>query len=409
MSDAPPTQRSKVSRAGLVELGAWAGVAVITVVLVQQRYVAAIADGGGTDLAIFLRGADHASSGNDVYDEPAYTYSPLLAWILVPIAGNAFAVEIWTAFCLACGLAAIALVVLTLRDRLPGWRAPVVAGVGVVTLYFSHVATIELFLGQVQFPLLALAAAAVFVGRRRPIVSGILLAVAALLKTWPAMLLLWLARRGQPGRWWGFAGAAATGALFLVAWWAIGGFDGPGRLVERTLHLREQRMGLYSVWYFAREGVPGADDPLAMADAPILGQVTSWVLAAAVVAGIVLVLRRPGDPSLAMWNLAGATILLLPDSHPFYRVLLLPALWVWLAIVLSSRRRREPLIVVAVLAAWWIVAFRNEIWQDGWVQFAEVAMTVLAFGTSVIFAARLPQDAARSGGPHQVVARTQPS
>jgi len=43
------------------------------------------------------------------------------------------------------------------------------------------------------------------------------------------------------------------------------------------------------------------------------------------------------------------------------------------------------------------------------VQFAEVAMTVLAFGTSVIFAARLPRDAARSGGPPQVVARTQPS
>jgi len=257
----------------------------------------------------------------------------------------------------------------------------------------------------------------VLVGRRWPIVSGVLLAVAALVKTWPALLLLWLARRGQPRRWWALAGASATAVALLVAWWIVDGVDGPGRLVERTLHLGEQRMGLYSVWYFAREGVPGTDDPLALADAPLLGQAISWVLAAVVIAGIVLVLRRPGDASLAMWNLAGATILLLPVSHPFYRVLMLPVLWVWLAILLSARRRREPIIAVVVLGAWWVIAFRNEIWQEGWVQFAEVVVTLIAFATSVILAARLQPTptltsapattssaGTQSGGPVQAVA-----
>lgn len=398
---AGPRSGSAPQRSRLLLVAAWAGVVAVAAVLIAQRYADAVAGGLGIDLGFILDAAGIARAGGDVYDADWYTYTPLLAWLLMPLAGSGAAMQVWTAVELACGTSAIALVVVTLGERLPGWRAPLVAGVGVVTLFYSSMLSIELFLGQNQLVLIAIIALAVLLGGRSPAGSGVALAFAALFKTWPAMLLLWFLRAGQPRRVRSLLAALGTVVAFVVVMVAVSGWDGIGRLVDRTFRLSQQPLDLYSVWYFARQGVPGTDLPLPLAESPPLGLVVSFALALGVLGLVAVVLIRPGDPSLAMWNLAGATILLVPVSHPFYQLLMLPLLWVWTAILVSaSRRRLEAAIVVGILVVWWFVAFRLPAPDGGWAQFASVSATIVALTASTVVAARLdgtPVGAAPSG------------
>lgn len=376
-------------------IAGWVLVFVVTAILAVQRYRDALASGLGMDLEFILEGAALARSGGDIYDADWYTYSPLLAWALAPLAGNPHAMAVWTAASLAAGLLAIVFVVATDRRRLPGWRALLVTGVAVVTLLYSNVLSIELFLGQNQLVLLALIALAVLLGARSPLISGVVLGVVALVKTWPVLLWLWLVRLDAPHRLRAVAGAVGTVVAFVIAMAAIGGIESVGRWVGRTFEMGEQPLSIFSVWYFARQWFPGTDVAVDLADAPPAGQLVSWLLVAGIVALIAIALLRPGTPPLAMWNLAGATILLLPVSHPFYRLLMLPLLWVWVAELLASKRSLEPAIAVAVLAAWWVIVFRTDgiPGADDWFQLVVVVSTIVALTTSVLLAARIERTA----------------
>lgn len=387
----PREAATSTSRRVLLVL-AWAVVAAVAGVLVAQRHADAVASGLGMDLEFFLDAAALARAGEDPYDAEGYTYTPLLAWLLMPLAGSDAAMPVWTAATLASGALGIILVVLAVRGRLGGWRTPAVAAIAAVTLLYNPMLSIELFLGQAQLPLLALIAAAVLAGDRAPALSGVLLGLGALLKTWPVVLIAWFLRAGQvrPAR--AVLGALATVGAFLAITAVVLGPQGLGRLVERTLGLSEQPLDLFSVWFFARQGVAGTDEPVPLGEAPVFGLLLSVVLALGVAALVLLVLRRPGDRSLAMWNLVGATTLLLPVSHPFYLLLVLPLLWVWVAVALDPRSpggRRDAAVAVAVLAAWWVVVFRLPIDDAGWRQFATVTATLVAIAVSGILAARL--------------------
>ncbi len=407
--DGTPGGRSRVAR--VLEAAAWAAVAILALLLSVQRFLDATVSGDvGIDLGFFLDGAEHVADGGDPYDASGYAYTPLLAWLLVPLVDHPRAMPIWVGVELAAGLAAIAFVLLAARDRLAGWRAPLLAGVAVVTLLFSSTVSTELFLGQVQLVLLAIISLAVLLEPRRPMLSGAVLAVAGLLKTWPGMLVLWFLRVGQRKRALALLGVLAAVVAFALVVLVVLGSDGIGRFFERTFGLGEQPRGAYSVWYFARQGVPGTTEPIPLGDAPIGGLVLSGLLAVVVVGLIVLMLLRPGDASVTMWNLVGATILLLPVSHPFYRLLMLPLLWVWLSFALAPAaadrwRRRWAVVAASVLGGWWIVVFRLPPDDDGWLQGVDVAVTLAALAVSVVAAALLPR-ADAAGSPPAASARS---
>ncbi|MBU4466190.1 MAG: hypothetical protein KKH75_10135, partial [Actinobacteria bacterium] len=131
--------------------------------------------------------------------------------------------------------------------------------------------------------------------------------------------------------------------------------------------------------------------PLAIA--PFLGRAISWVLAIIVIALLVVTLRAPGTDSLAMWNIMGALVLLIPVSHLGYRILMLPLLWVWAAHALRDRRPRS-ILSFAILTVFWVVTFRlaplDAVHTGGTAQYILVmATTLLALSVSVINAARM--------------------
>jgi hypothetical protein len=122
----------------VVTVASWIAVSVLTGVLAVQRYTAAMAGEVGIDLATWLDAAGEARRGGNPYDVGAYTYTPLMAWLLAPFADKSWN-GVWTAVSLVSGLAAIAFVIATHRRQLPQWRAPLVVAVAVVSLLYSHV------------------------------------------------------------------------------------------------------------------------------------------------------------------------------------------------------------------------------------------------------------------------------
>ncbi|MWB97267.1 glycosyltransferase family 87 protein [Agromyces seonyuensis] len=380
-------------------VAAWAGVAVLTAILLITKYSAAIAaDPTDGSLEIFIEAARLEASGGDPYDAAAlggsyltgsYTYSPLVAWALMPFLQLGLFGQIWTAFCLLCGVVAVAAVTATLWPRLTPWGRVLVAAVGIVTLDYNEVVNWELLDGQSQLPVLATTALAVFFAARTPAVSGVMLALGALVKTWPAMFGLWILRAHNPNRRKELLGAIGTAVVFVGIMILVDGPNSIAEWVQRTLDLREQPLQIYSVWFFERELFAGSADPVAADAAPLAGRIVSWTLAVIVLALLVLALRRPGEPGLAMWNVVAATLLLLPVSHHFYQLILLPILWHWLGIALAERRKPDSWALVGLMALWWLVAFRFGNDGDPLVSsFVIVTLTVLVYAASVLLAAR---------------------
>lgn len=371
----------------------WALTVALAVALGYQRYAEAIAGGPGADLGAWLDASELARSSGDIYDARGYTYSPLIAWLLLVFPDPVSAMAGWTALSLALGALAVGLVVVAHRAILPGWRAPLVAAVGVTTVFYSRVLSIELFLGQNQLLLLTLLAAAAAAATRWPALSGVLVALVALVKTWPALIAVWLLRRGNKKRLRSVVAAIATVVAVVALMIVVLGPSSIGRLVERTLSLSEQTVPVYSVWYFARHWPPGEQPPVRFSDGPLLGQLVTIALLLGALALIALAVLRPGTPSLAIWNIAAATTLVIPVSHAFYRLLALPLLWVWLAELIGRRPRRGAAIVFAALAVWWIVGFR---WADavvgsGWPHATVVVATLAVVALSTMLAsARTP-------------------
>lgn len=368
---------------------------LIGLVLSVQRYTDAVGSDVGTDLRTFVDAAGHVRDGGSPYAEPGYAYSPFIAWMLVPFEGFDVAVGPWTAMSIAALWGAVALVTATFWPALSWWQRPVLACVGLVTALYSALLSLDLWLGQTD-PLLPLASAAAvfFAARNRQVASGIALAFGAIIKSWPVGLGLWMFRRGVPHRGWLILATVATGLLFLAIALVV---SGPGLFAqwyERTAALSEQDLVAYSVWGAGRHLFTdsGALHPLTVA--PPVGSIVSWALAAVVLALIAWTLWAPGDDALAMWNIAAAVVLLLPVSHLWYLLLVLPLLWTWVAHALAAPKRIGPLLAVGVLAVWWVVSFRlppldNQFGASTSQYVAVVATTLIALAVSVFLASRI--------------------
>lgn len=377
-----------------VTIALWAVAVGVAAVLTVSRYRSAVGSADATDITTFLHAGAELRGGHDVYDDPDYTYSPLLAWLLAALPASTLTARLWTLVSLAAGWGAVAAVTATLWRRLRPWQRPVLAGVAAGTLLWSYPTDNELALGQVDLLTLLLTSLTVMVaGLGWAASSGALVALAGLLKTWPGGFALWFLRRGAAQRGRQILGAVATVAVFCAVMLVVSGPADFGRWVQRTVSLTDQARLVYSVWGAGRFLFTANPVMPPLVDSPPLAAVVSLTLAAIVVALLVIALRRPGTDSLAMWHVVGAVVMLLPVSHIFYRILMFPLLWVWVAEVLR-RPTRHAVGVLAALAAFWVVTSRLPVLQSeathGDAQYiAIMTLSIVALAASVVVTARM--------------------
>ncbi|MCH6230736.1 DUF2029 domain-containing protein [Microbacterium sp. CFH 31415] len=381
----------------------WIAVVLIGAYISVQRFQDAVGSDIGTDLRTFVAAAEHIREGRSPYTEFGYVYPPLVAWVLLPFEDFDAAVGPWTAASILSLWGAVAAITATFWRVLSWWQRPVLAGIAIVSALYSALLSLDLWLGQTDTFLPLVASLAVFfASRNRQIASGVSLAFGAIIKSWPVGLGLWMFRRGVQHRARLIGATLGTGVAFLLIALIVHGPGIFGEWIDRTLVLSEQDLVAYSVWGAGRHLFTQSAALAPLFVAPVVATAVSWLLAAAVIALIVVALRRPGDDALSMFNIALAVVLLIPVCHLWYFVLALPLLWVWIAHAMKGTRRLESLIAVGVLAVWWVIVFRlppldNQFGESTPQYIAVVFSSLLALGVSVTLAARA--DAGREREP----------
>jgi len=182
---------------------AWTVALTVAGFLAFRRYQAGMASDMRFDLETFyLPAAQAIARGETPYSVDGYVYSPLIAVVLSPLVDTPWVEETWT---VSLVVAALLTCVLASLASTRGMSAPMRAGVfglAAITLMSSWPMTVGVWMGQVDLLVALCVAAAMFaaaIGTRG--LAGLSLGVAALVKTWPAALLLWLLRapRGDSG------------------------------------------------------------------------------------------------------------------------------------------------------------------------------------------------------------------
>mgnify|MGYP005812946911 CR=1 FL=1 len=297
-----------------------------------------------------------------------------------------------------------------LASTRPGERllAGILTVVALISLFWTWPMTLDLYLGQIQvLVLLAVAVTAFAAARNHRFVSGFALGMAAVVKTWPAAIAVWLLRRESRSRgreWLGMLTAAVLAvALALLA-------GGPSTVLSMFSYPLEgtsqSSLAAYSVW-----GVPAIlfsptsfGEPLVVS--PTLQFVVSGVLAAGVLALGAIVLRHPGPPVVALCNTVLVVLLLLPMTHSVYVMIALPTLWWWAGRALPADGGVMARVTLGVLLVWWLIAFRippagdgnaHTTWQSVWLIFCA---TLIATAVSVVAAASIHLSQTRRPSPN---------
>jgi hypothetical protein len=176
-----------------------------------------------TDYQLYAGATEAILEGRNPYDvhvpsddgtvQHGYVYPPIVAWAMTPfVVVPPFRVG-YLAWIAVCGTSLIASLVLLMRGYRQKVAVPVVVLVlGGCTLAF-YVRT-NLYHGQIDMILLLAATGGLwFMMRGQPVLTGILVGVAASVKPFLGVLLLLLAWRGQ---WRAAASMIATGVVLLV-------------------------------------------------------------------------------------------------------------------------------------------------------------------------------------------------
>jgi hypothetical protein len=334
-----------------------AGMAVVLVSIGpgMAAYRMAMASPMRADLTgIFLPAAQAIRDGHSPYTVAGYVYSPLYALMFVLLVSQPWGVGFATAMMIACGALACWIATLALTRGRPSWHGVLVGGVSSISLLWNWPAWIGLIALRPELAVLALLVGAGVTHRVR---SGFLLGLAGVLKTWPAVLGLWLLRP-RSGRWQRGLGFVSAGLLAGLLAVVTGGSGGVMAMVDAAVSARSQA--------YVAVSVPGAarmlfrTSPLAT---PLVDSTACYWLALvvgfALLAFLAMVVwRRPGNQFIALFNMVFLVLLALPVSHYSYLVLPLPALWFWLSRALRAKDR-VAVGVSVILAGWWLLVARN--------------------------------------------------
>lgn len=189
-------------------LAAWAGSRAVLLLFVFRVYVFPGPD-VTSDVSVIYRGwYEVLRQGTFPLDDVTWQYPPAAALAVLSPAALPFLSYAHAFYVLACLSDAVVLALLVRAGGRPG-RSPRGAWVwaaGVPLLGPTVYARYDLMVT-------AVAVAALLAGARRPRVMGALTALGALLKVWPALLLVGVARR----RAWASAAVTAAGVALLFA------------------------------------------------------------------------------------------------------------------------------------------------------------------------------------------------
>lgn len=267
-----------------------------------------------------------------------------------------------------------------LMPGLESWKRATMFAFAVTTGLYSYPLVIELSYGQPQTLILAaLVTAAVFDSRGARLRTGLALGFAALVKTWPAALALWLLRRPFRFRWLEAVGILIGLVVAVGLTVAVDGTQGPANMFRATGEGSDQPNLSWAIW--------------GLADFESLGA-ARWIIVGALalvtVALVITTLAFPGDARIRLFNLTMLALLLLSVSHYPYLLLDLPVLWWWLGKAVAEPRRLLAWVVVGVMTAWWVVAMRVPPASTMAFVVLVVVATVVAAAATVVGAARLP-------------------
>ena len=317
----------------------------------------------GGDFGDYLAAAQAIDSGRSPYAVGQYVYPPPLALVLAPFAHASFMVlwKAWTAIMVGAMFTGIAAFLLTVWNRLASWVRPVAFAICAFTMFaLYYPVRRELVYGQADvfvFALVALSALAAV--RSRVAARGALIGAAGLVTVWPWALLLVFFQRGSLRR---FRGLTAALLVALLAPLTAAAFGAAGLhgFLKNDITQGGQHSVSDSVWVipellFSHSGLAQPLVASAGLRVALTGMLAAWVLGLLVIA-----MRTAGDPALGTWNVLFCILLLMPLSHRFYVLCVLPLLWWWLAALTSQKPvTRIAGVVSPVLVLWWVTLTFN--------------------------------------------------
>ena len=371
--------------------------------LAYRRLSGALEDNVALDFNLYYLPAARAiAAGRSPYEVEGYVYSPVIAFLLAPFADQRWVGTAWIiAMCLA-GLLACLAASWAVTSGMSTWGRAAVFAIAVTSLMTTRPFTMELFCGQVNMlVLLGLALAMLATSKGQGLATGFWLGLTGVIKTWPFGLLLWLLRAPVRPRMREWLGVVISVAAAAVLAFGIGGLAALSGMVRAASGASVQPWPAFSAWGAGRLlfGDNGLIDPIAVS--PVAQWTLTGLLLVLVLVLLILVLRRPGGDVISLANATFCVLLMLPVSHNLYLVLPLPALWWWIARLISSPRELRALAAVAILGAWWMIALRtlpgldlysNLTWPAYLLIFGS---TLAAAGASIVLAAGDSRHAAR--------------
>ena len=243
--------------------GLWVAAGAVAVVFGLRQYMyfkgvvpnGAIGEGG--DFYAYLIAARDIASGHSPYDLQlvhrgyGYAYSPFVALVFLPFRTLSMRL-LWRTW---ISLSIVALVIccgLFTRYASPSlrrWHRPVFfAFVALTALDFGPTRW-ELYNGQTDtFVLLLLVVSSLVAERDRQVLSGALMGVGAIVKSWPGLVVLTLFRRRLVGRGRAVVGFVSAALVALVLVVIVGGTSGLAKFLRVTLEGSSQPDPSYSVW-----------------------------------------------------------------------------------------------------------------------------------------------------------------
>ncbi len=361
-------------------LGLWFAAGAATVVFALRQYmyfkgvVPGVPSGEGGDFYSFYTAAREISSGHSPYNIHlvhkgyGYVYSPFLAVLLIPVRNLSMKLlwRTWISLSVAALVACSGLFAWYGLPSLRRWYRPVFLAFATLTALDFGPTKWELYNGQTDaFVLLLLVASSLAAERGRPVRSGVLMGLGAVIKTWPVGAGLTLLRDGQPRRRSTLIAFVATSLLAPVLALATGGVSGLVKFFKVTVAGSSQPDPSYSVWGTPKVLFTNSRLARPIAISPSLRDLSTLLLVAVVLSLLALTLRRSSSSLTSYWNVVGCVILLLPVSHLAYTMYFLPLLWIWALRALSSPTfEGSTFAMTVVMLIWWTFMYR---W--GWVEF----------------------------------------
>lgn len=347
----------------------WRGILLLFLIvwlLLSSAYRSALAPSPGVtgiDFRMYYDAAARVMHREPLYVyEPSgatYVYSPVLALLLRPLVHLDYsrALQVWFFLAASCLGASVLLYALSARFR---WSDLVLVGVTLIIGFRFWPSTMNFGLGQVNF-LILLAVCAMFLADSRGLLKtvALLIAGAALIKTWMIGLLIYLVLRRK---WRAAALGGGAYVVLLVGSFSIVGWQEWPMFMKITTEYANQSIGQIAT----TQSIPGFAYLHFGPNQHIEPLIASALISRAfVLLGVVLMLagflhvrsNQPNQPSyearLQLGFVILSLLLLLPMCQSEYFVLCLPLLWTLLAPppVIGQERR----LSMGVLAGTFLV------------------------------------------------------